>query len=108
MPNTDTIRDCVIVDYGPVRDAVLILAESTTLAHHVNVSADDGYTVQVEQWGDIPYDLWGSGTQALWRLLCSIAYVGETVSLYEVVSHLDANNTRSVGAALSALCGVTS
>ena len=106
MSETNTIRDTLVVDRGPVRDAALILAESTTLAEHVNIT-DDGYVTQIEMWGEIPFELWGSGTQALWRLLSAIAYTSETVSLYEVVSRLDRRNSHSVAAALSALCGVS-
>lgn len=50
-------------------------------------------------------ELWGSGTQALWRLLSSMSYSADTVSLYEVVSRLDARNRSAVVAATAALCG---
>lgn len=110
MSDTTTdVRDQVIVDYGPVRDAALILVETSTLAEHVHVFGDDGgYTTQIEHLPDgVPYALWGSGTQALWRLLCAVAYVGEQVSLYEVVSRLDSRNRSAVAAALAALCGAS-
>lgn len=103
---TTDVRDVIVVDYGPGRDAALILAESSTLAEHVNISSDDGYVTTIEIWG-IPFELWGSGTQALWRLLSAIAYTADQVSLYEVVSRLDRRNRTSVAAALAALCEVS-
>lgn len=97
-------RTTLVVDAGPVRDAAVILAELSTLAEHVTVT-DGPYTTEVTMTGDIPYEHWGSGTQTLWRLLSAIAYTGETVSLYEVVSRLDTRNRAAVAAAICALCG---
>lgn len=102
--SADTIRDVLVVDRGPVRDAALILALDSTLAEHVTITKDDGHVTQIEMEQTIPFELWGSGTQALWRLLSSIAYTAETVSLYEVVSRLDPRNRAAVTDAIAALC----
>lgn len=104
MSDTDTIRTTLVVDAGPVADAAVILAKCSTLAEHVTLTRGER-TTEVSINGDIPFELWGSGTQALWRLLSAIAYTGETVSLYEVVSRLDANNRLCVADAVAALCG---
>lgn len=96
--------DVVVADHGPVADAALILARCSTLSRHVAVLEGD-YVVRVDLTHEIPFDQWGSGTQAMWRLLCAIAYSRFEVSLYEVVSRLDTNNQRAAGLALAALCG---
>lgn len=103
MSTTTDLRTVVVADRGPVADAVVILAERTTLAEHVTLTRDD-WTATVEHSGDIPFELWGSGTQALWRLLCSIAYSADTVSLYDALSRLDRRNTLAVADAFAALC----
>jgi hypothetical protein len=103
---SDTItetRSWVYADGGPVADAVRILATATTLAEHVTVHG--GEPLEVEVTGDIPFELWGSGTQALWRLACAVAYSADKVSLYEVASRLDQRNTAAVRLALAALFG---
>lgn len=105
--NTTTIRDTLVVDNGPVADAALILCQHSTLAEHVAVERGD-WTTTITAGSAIPFEVWGSGTQALWRLLSAIAYSGETVSLYEVVSRLDARNSRAVAKAVAALCGAES
>lgn len=102
--NTDTVRDVLVVDRGPVRDAALILAHETTLADHVDVR-DGMHVTEFTMTGDIPFELWGSGTQALWRLLSAIAYTGEQVSLYEVASRLDQRNSAAAAYALGVLFG---
>ena len=104
--STTTIADVLVVDRGPVRDAALILATRSTLAEHVTVT-DGDHVTQVAMNTDIPYDYWGSGTQALWRLLSAIAYSRHEVSLYEVVSRLDRRNTAAVASAIAALCEVS-
>lgn len=102
--NTATeIPTTLVIDKGPVWDAARILVGSTTLTDHIDISDENEWTATVEQWGDIPFDLWGSGTQALWQLLCSIAYVRCEVSLYEVASRCDSSNRRSIVAAMQAL-----
>lgn len=98
------IRTYVYADRGPVADAVRILAAETTLAELVTVH--EGNPLAVEVTGDIPFEVWGSGTQGLWLLLCSIAYTGETVSLYGVASRLDRPNTLAAGRAMATLFGV--
>lgn len=98
------VTDVLIVDRGPVRDAALILAHDSTLAAHVFV-VDGDYTTRIEMHPDIPFELWGSGTQALWRLLSAIAYTRHEVSLYEVASRLDRRNSLAVADAIAALCG---
>lgn len=106
MPDTITeTRTWVLADAGPVADAVRILATHTTLAEHVAVHDVD--PLEVEVAGDIPFEMWGSGTQALWRLVCAIAYSADTVSLYAVLSRLDQRNTAAVADAFAALCEVT-
>lgn len=101
------VRTNVLVDQGPVRDAALILVSRSTLADHVIVFDDYAPTeIEIDPNG-VPFAMWGSGTQALWRLLCAIAYSRQEVSLYEVVSRLDQRNTAAAGAALAALCGVS-
>ena len=104
----DTITDVLVVDRGRVTDAALILVYSSTLAEHVFVNRGE-HTTRIEiPEGGIPFELWGSGTQALWRLLSAIAYTRHEVSLYEVVSRLDSRNSAAVADAVAALCGVTS
>ncbi len=106
MTDTSTeTRTFVYADGGPVANAVRILATRTTLADHVTVHEQE--PLEVEVTDDIPYAYWGSGTQALWRLLCAIAYSGDQVSLYEVMSRLDRRNTVAVAAAVAALCEVS-
>lgn len=102
--NTDTIRIAVVADQGPVADAAVILAERTTLAEHVTITRGE-WTTEVAIYGDIPFEMWGSGTQALWRLLSAIAYTADGVSLYEVASRLDSNNSRAAADALAVLFG---
>jgi hypothetical protein len=97
-------RTFVVADPGPVGDACIILATETTLADHVEVYGTSPINVDVKPDG-IPFDLWGSGTQALWLLLCSIAYSADEVSLYRVLSRLDSRNTAAVARAFRALCG---
>jgi len=104
MSTTGTIRKTLVLDAGPTAEAAVILAEQTTLAEHVTL-ARFKWTIEVAINDDIPFELWGSGTQALWRLLSAIAYTSETVSLYEVVSRLDLNNRRAVAEAVAVLCG---
>lgn len=106
MPDLDIeTRDWVYADRGRVADAVRILATRTTLAEHVTVHESD--PLEVEVTDDIPFDLWGSGTQALWRLVCAIAYVADTVSLYEVASRLDSQNSAAASDALAVLFGAS-
>lgn len=105
MPDTDTkVRNVVLVDAGPVRNAALILATATTLAEHVSIDEWHEPTV-IQMNGDIPFEMWGSGTQALWRLLCAIAYTADGVSLYEVASRLDSRNSAAAANALAVLFG---
>lgn len=99
-----TTTDVLAVDRGPVRDAALILAKHSTLADHVFVF-DGDITTRIEMDKAIPFELWGSGSQALWRLLCAIAYIRFEVSMYEVVSRLDHRNRAAVTDAVAALCG---
>ena len=106
MSDLDTKpRTVVVADRGPVADAAVILAESTTLSDHVNISGRDEWTTTIEMWGDVPFEMWGSGTQALWRLLCAIAYSGDAVSLYAVASRLDTRNSAAAAHALGVLFG---
>lgn len=100
----ETITKTIVADRGPVADAAVILAEQTTLAEHVTLTRGE-WTTEVSIYGDIPFECWGSGTQALWRLLCAIAYTRHEVSLYEVASRCDANNSRVAAQALSVLFG---
>ena len=102
---TDTMRTVVVADRGPVADAVTIIAECTTLAEHITLTRGE-WTTTVEHFGDIPFELWGSGTQALWRLVCAIAYSADAVSLYEVASRLDHRNRAAAADALAFLFGV--
>lgn len=106
MTTTTTTTDVLVVDRGPVRDAALILAKQSTLADHVFV-LDGDITTRIEMDKTIPFGMWGSGTQALWRLLSAIAYSRFEVSLYEVVSRLDHRNRAAVADALAAMCGAT-
>lgn len=96
----------LVVDNGPVANAALILAERSTLADHVTVTSDT-FTTRIDMDEDIPFELWGSGTQALWRFLSSIAYSRYEVSLYEVVSRLDRRNSAAVADAVTALCAAS-
>lgn len=102
--NTSTdIRTALVIDKGPIWEAARILVDHTTLSEHL-CGVENDWTVTVEHRpGDVPYELWGSGTQALWRLLCSMVYAGETVSLYEVFARLDQDNTRAAVNAITAL-----
>lgn len=88
---------------GRVADAVRILATRSTLADHVTVYDDDPLRVEITD--EIPYDLWGSGTRGLWRLLCAIAYSADTVSLYDIAGPLDSANGAVAAEAVSALFG---
>lgn len=98
------VRDTLVVDRGPVRNAALILARQSTLAEHV-VVLDGPHVTTIEVAEDsVPFGYWGSGTQALWRLLSAIAYTSEVVSLYEVASACDTRNRAAVAAAVAALC----
>lgn len=104
---TDTdIRTELYIDRGPVATATASLFAQSTLGDHVRIEGGPGVgTIRVYHDPDgVPFALWGSGTQALWRLLCSMAYSAETVSLYEVVSRLDSRNRRAVAAALADFC----
>lgn len=103
--STTAIRSTLVVDAGPVADAAAILAEQTTLAGHVTLTRGR-WTTEVAIADDIPFELWGSGTQALWRLLSAIAYRGEQVSLHEVASRLDTRNSAAAARALAVLFGV--
>lgn len=101
----DTIADVLVVDRGPVRDAALILVYGSTLAEHVVVSDGEHSTRLDASHDPIPFELWGSGTQALWRLLSAIAYSRHEVSLYEVASRCDSRNRAAAADALAALLG---
>lgn len=105
MTTGTAIRDTLVLDVGPVANAGLILARETTLAEHVTVTAD-AFTTTVTITDDIPFALWGTGTQGLWRLLSSIAYSSERVALREVIVSLDMTNRAAVARAGAALCGV--
>jgi hypothetical protein len=103
MTDTTTVRDTLVVDRGPVRNAALILARRSTLAEHV-VILDGPHVTTIEVSEDsVPFSYWGSGTQALWRLLSAIAYTSEAVSLYEVAAACDTRNRAAVAAAVAAL-----
>lgn len=106
MTAQDTVtRTEVYIDRGPVSAAVAVLFARSTLGDHIRIEPAGPTTLRVHHDPDgVPYDLWGSGTQALWRLLCSMAYSAETVSLYEVVSRLDSRNRGAVAAAMTELC----
>ena len=104
MSSTDTVADILVVDRGPILNAARILVQRSTLAEHCTIT-DQGSIAEIAMTGDIPFDYWGSGTQALWRLLSAIAYTRHEVSLYEVVSRLDSRNTAAVADAVAALCG---
>lgn len=95
----------LVLDYGPCVDAAIILCEASTLRDHVTLE-DHGRTITVTHNDGIPFELWGSGTQALWLLLSAIAYSSETVSLCGVASRLDQRNSRVAGSALTRLFGV--
>lgn len=97
-------RDVIVVDCGPASMAVVILAVRTTLAEHVTITRGE-WTTDVAMNGDVPFELWGSGTQALWRLACAIAYTADAVSLYEVAFRLDRRNSAAAAEALVALFG---
>ena len=104
--STTATTSRLVVDAGPVADAAEILVHESTLASHV-IFTTSGYTTEITMDPDgVPFELWGSGTQALWRLLSAIAYTRHEVSLYEVVSRLDSHNRAAVAAAIAALCGV--
>jgi len=103
--NNASTRTEAYIDRGPVSAAVATLYAQSTLGDHIRVEPAHATTVRVFHNPDgVPYDMWGSGTQALWRLLCSLAYSADTVSLYEVVSRLDARNRRAVATALAEFC----
>lgn len=104
MSTTETIQTTLVLDRGPAADAAVILAEQTTLAEHVALTRGE-WTTDVTIYSEIPFEVWGSGTQALWRLLSAIAYSRYEVSLYEVASRLDRNNSASVAQALGVLFG---
>ncbi|SRR6266498_2704033 len=102
---TTTYRTMLAVDHGPVRDAAFALIAASTLSDHVTVT--DGHPALIAMSDEgVPFECWGSGTQALWRLLSAIAYSTETVSLYDVVSRCDRRNTAAVADAVDALCRV--
>lgn len=95
--------DVLVVDRGPVRDAALVLVGQSTLGDHVIV-LDGEHTTRIEMDGVIPFEMWGSGTQALWRLLSAVAHMRFQVSLYEVISRLDRRNKLAVARAVAVLC----
>jgi hypothetical protein len=106
MSTTTEVPTVLVIDKGPVWDAARILVESSTLTDHINVSDETAWTATVEHRADdVPFALWGSGTQALWQVLCAIAYTRHTVSLYEVAARCDDRNRRAVAAAVAVLCG---
>ena len=99
------IRTEVRIDRGPVSAAVAVLFSQSTLGDHIRIEPDSSTTIRVlHSPNDVPYEMWGSGTQALWRLLCSMAYTADSVSLHEVVSRLDSRNRAAVAAAIAELC----
>lgn len=100
------VRSVLVVDVGPVTDAAIILAGQSTLSEHVTITRGE-WTSEIAMYGPIPFELWGSGTQALWRLLSAIAYTGETVSLYEVAARCDNHNRVVAGRALARLFGIS-
>lgn len=103
--NAGDTRTEVYVDAGPVSAAVAVLFAQSTLGDHIRIEQDTSTTVRVFHTpDDVPYEMWGSGTQGLWRLLCSMARSADSVSLYEVVSRLDSRNRRAVAAAVTELC----
>lgn len=104
MNSTTEVQDVLAVDRGPVRDAALTLVGLSTLADHVTVTEGE-YTTQLEMDGSIPFECWGSGTQALWRLLSAIAYSRCEVSLYEVAARCDQRNRAAAVRAITLLCG---
>jgi hypothetical protein len=109
MPDTDTIRTDLYLDHGPVWDAARTLVRRSTLAEHVLLDVG-GAGRPAHVWHDpegVPFAVWGSGTQALWRLLTAMAYSGEVVSLYEVASRCDTRNRSAVAASVAALMGAT-
>lgn len=103
---TDTdIHTELYIDAGPVSRATATLFAQSTLGEHLRIETTDSGTARVyHDPGGVPFAVWGSGTQGLWRLLCSMAYSRETVSLYEVVSRLDSRNRRAVANALADFC----
>ena len=105
MTTTETdVRDTLVVDRGPVRNAALILARQSTLAEHV-VVLDGTHTTTIEVAEDAPpIAVWSRGEQALWLLLSAIAYTSEAVSLYAVAEACDTRNRAAVAAAVAALC----
>lgn len=106
MSTADTeTRAWIYADRGRVADAVRILATRTTLAEHVTVH--EGDPLEVEVTDDIPFALWGSGTQALWLLVVATAYSGDVVSLYATARKLDAGNSAAAADALAVLFGGT-
>lgn len=105
MNTTTDVRTVLVIDKGPSWSAAIALIVDSTLLDHVTVIDDNDHTGTIEHRADdVPFALWGSGTQALWRLLSSMAYSGEPVSFYEVVSRLDADNTAAVARALAIYC----
>jgi hypothetical protein len=106
MSTTTDVRTTLVIDKGPVWDAARILVESSTLTDHVNISEQNEWTATVEhRTDDVPFDLWGSGTQALWRLLSAMVYTAEQVSLYEVASRCDTRNSQAAALAVYTLFG---
>lgn len=105
MTQTTQARTALNVDHGPVHNAAVILVQDSTLAEHVIYTPGHSTALIEMRPDDVPFELWGSGTQALWRLLSAMAYTNETVSLYEVVARLDTRNRLAVAGAMSALCG---
>ena len=96
-------RDVLVADKGRVANAARILVTRSTLADHVTVTESEWTTTIEPTPGGVPPELWGSGTQALWLLLCAMAYSGETVSLYQVAARCDGPNRAAVADALAEL-----
>lgn len=103
MNSATEVRRIVVTDSGPVRTAALMIALNTTLKDHVIVS-DDASMISIPD-DAIPFHMWGSGTQGLWLLLCSMCHSDEQVSIYQVMSRLDRSNLQVAGTALAVLTG---
>lgn len=104
--NASDTRTEVFVDRGPVSAAVAVLFARSTLGDHIRIEGGPGVgVIHVHHDPDgVPFEQWGSSSQGLWRLLCSMASTRESVSLYEVMSRLDSRNRRAVAAAITELC----
>ena len=108
MSTATEVRTMLVIDKGSTWDAARVLLADSTLRHHVTVTGETDWTVTIEHRADdVPFDLWGSGTQALWRLLSSMVYSSEQVSLYATFSRLDHANTLAAINALAALAQVS-